>query len=91
MMAAMFGRTSLVELLLRRGADPHARDIQGLSVAQAARLMGASEAAELLERQTGQVGDAGGGGRETDCRSIPHHPEQDNDADNAHIVMLRGR
>lgn len=49
MMAAMFNRTQIVELLLKRGADLSARDVNGLSVADAARLMGAGDTAALIE------------------------------------------
>jgi ankyrin repeat protein len=49
MMAAMFGRTEMVTLLLGRGADLHARDVNGLSLVDAARLMGADETASQLE------------------------------------------
>ena len=50
MMAAMFNRTGMVELLLARGANLHARDVNGLSVADAARLMGAADTAAQLDR-----------------------------------------
>jgi hypothetical protein len=39
----------MVTLLLGRGADLHARDVNGLSVVDAARLMGADETASQLE------------------------------------------
>lgn len=55
MMAAMFNRTELVELLLARGANPQARDSRGLSVLDAARIMGAPDTAALLEQKLGQA------------------------------------
>lgn len=48
MMAAMFNRTQMVELLLERGADLYATDVNGLSVADAAQLMGAEDTAAQL-------------------------------------------
>jgi hypothetical protein len=50
MVAAMFNRTEIVELLLAHGADIHARDAQGLSAEAAARAMGAPDTPEQLAR-----------------------------------------
>ena len=58
MMAAMFNRTELVDLLLERGADLQARDAQGLSALDAARQMGAADTAAQLERRLEQAGQA---------------------------------
>jgi ankyrin repeat protein len=49
MMAAMFGRADLADLLLDRGADLHARDAAGLGIPDAARLMGATDLAAALQ------------------------------------------
>ena len=43
-MSALFNRIEMVELLLSRGADPHARD----AALNSAELMGTSETAEQL-------------------------------------------
>lgn len=50
MIAAMFNRVDIMELLRQRGADLCARDEQGLSALRAAETMGADDAAELLRR-----------------------------------------
>jgi uncharacterized protein len=50
MVAAMFNHTQLVDLLLAYGANLHARDVRGLSVADAARVMGARATAAQLDR-----------------------------------------
>lgn len=55
MMAAMFNRTEMVGWLLSRGANLHARDVGGLSVADAARLMGAQDTAAQLDALLSQV------------------------------------
>jgi len=49
MMAAMFNRADMVTLLLGHGANLYARDVNGLSVVDAARFMGAGETAAQLE------------------------------------------
>ncbi|UBV44735.1 ankyrin repeat domain-containing protein (plasmid) [Deinococcus taeanensis] len=49
MMAAMFGRAEIIEVLLAHGAHLGARDARGMSVADAARLMGAHDTAAELE------------------------------------------
>lgn len=50
--AAMFDRLAVVRLLLEHGADLHHRDAVGLNARQAARKMGAHDAAELLAAAT---------------------------------------
>ena len=52
MMAAMFDRTDLVQALIERGADPHARDASGARALDAARTMGAIHTAQQLETLT---------------------------------------
>ncbi len=49
MLAAMFNRILLVTLLLGHGTDLHAHDVNGLSVMDAARLMGAGATVSHLE------------------------------------------
>lgn len=51
--AAMFDRTDAVALLLGHGAMPDWRDVHGLSAADAARLMGATETPDQLVRDAG--------------------------------------
>jgi hypothetical protein len=43
MMAAMFNRVDVVDLLLERGADLNARTADGLTAIDAARVMGAAD------------------------------------------------
>ena len=50
MMAAMFNRTGLVDLLLERGADLHARAADGVDARAAAAAMGAAETEAQLAR-----------------------------------------
>jgi ankyrin repeat protein len=50
MVAAMFNRTEIVDLLLSRGADVQARDAAGLTAEQLASAMGASDTPEQLAR-----------------------------------------
>ena len=50
MLAAMFNRVEMMEELRQRGADPWARDSEGLDALRAAQKMGAVEAAELIRR-----------------------------------------
>ena len=50
MMAAMFNRTDIVELLIAQGADPDARDASGMSALDAARGMGAADTPTQLAR-----------------------------------------
>ena len=49
MMAAMFNRTAMLELMLAHGGDPHARNAKGLSAKDLALTMGAPETARQLE------------------------------------------
>ncbi|MGF6641548.1 ankyrin repeat protein [Paraburkholderia sp. MM6662-R1] len=49
MIAAMFNRTAIVDLLLAHGADPHARDANGVSAADAAARMGAADTQARLK------------------------------------------
>jgi ankyrin repeat protein len=44
----MFNRLDVIEFLLERGARADLRDATGLSAAEAARRMGADDAAERL-------------------------------------------
>jgi hypothetical protein len=53
MVAAMFDRVAIVEMLLAQGADPCAKDSGGVTAEGAARLMGAKHAPELLARVAG--------------------------------------
>ena len=48
MMAAMFNRTDIVDLLLARGGDPEARDAAGLTARDLAEKMGAADTAARL-------------------------------------------
>ena len=48
MFAAMFNRSEILRLLIERGADPAARDVDGLSALDVARRMGANDTAALL-------------------------------------------
>lgn len=48
-LAAMFNRTEMVDLLLAHHANLHVRDVDGLSVADAARVMGAEQTRLQLE------------------------------------------
>ncbi len=50
MLAAMFNRTAIVDLLLARGANIDARDANGLSALDAARIMGAPDTPTQLAR-----------------------------------------
>ena len=51
MIAAMFNRTDMVELLLAHGADANARDANGVSAADASSRMGAPDTAALLSKK----------------------------------------
>jgi ankyrin repeat protein len=50
MVAAMFNRTDIVDLLIARGANPQARDAGGNSAADAAARMGAADTAAQLSK-----------------------------------------
>ncbi len=49
MIAAMFDRTRIVEYLVSRGANLDATDASGVSAADVAQRMGASQALALLQ------------------------------------------
>ncbi len=53
MMAAMFDRVDLLDLLLARGADPEARDAAGLTARDLADGMGAADTAARLAERAG--------------------------------------
>ncbi len=53
-MAAMFNRIEMLDWLLDLGADPSLRDASGASAADAARVMGASDAAARLDALASQ-------------------------------------
>ena len=48
MMAAMFNRTEIVDYLLAQGADPHAKDANGVTALAAAQTMGAADTVAQL-------------------------------------------
>ena len=50
MVAAMFNRTELVDLLLAHGADPDRRDAGGQTAAEMAQAMGAPDTPGQLAR-----------------------------------------
>ena len=50
MIAAMFNRLAIIDLLLSRGAAFDARDADDLTAERAAEIMGADEAAAKLAR-----------------------------------------
>ncbi len=50
MIAAMFNRTEMVDLLLAHGADPDLRDGAGLTAAEMAQSMGATDTPGQLAR-----------------------------------------
>ncbi len=45
MMAAMFNRVEVVDYLISKGADPQAKDANGVTALDAARTMGAVDTA----------------------------------------------
>lgn len=49
MIAAMFNRVEIMQLLRAHGADPWVRDGSGLNALEATRHMGAEQAAQLLQ------------------------------------------
>ncbi|MNL67848.1 Ankyrin repeats (3 copies) [compost metagenome] len=53
MMAAMFNRVEVVDYLVSKGADPKAKDANGITALEAARTMGASDSVAQLEKLLG--------------------------------------
>jgi len=53
MMAAMFNRTAIVDYLIGKGADPKAKDANGITALDAARTMGAVDTTAQLEKILG--------------------------------------
>lgn len=53
MMAAMFNRVAIIDYLISKGADPKAKDANGITALDAARTMGATDAVALLEKLSG--------------------------------------
>jgi len=53
MMAAMFNRTPIIDYLVSKGADPKAKDANGITALDAAKTMGATEAVAQLEKLLG--------------------------------------
>ena len=52
MVAAMFNRVEIAELLLAHGADPNARDARGFTAQDSAEIMGAADTPAQLARAT---------------------------------------
>lgn len=50
MIAAMFNRTEIMDLLIAHGADPKARDASGVTAMDAAGRMGAGDAQAHLKK-----------------------------------------
>jgi len=50
MMAAMFNRVEIVDYLIGQGADPKAKDANGVTALDAARTMGAVDTTAQLEK-----------------------------------------
>jgi uncharacterized protein len=55
MIAAMFNRVDIVEMLIARGANPSAQDGAGNTAFDVANGMGASDAAAWLARASGRT------------------------------------
>jgi ankyrin repeat protein len=53
MMAAMFNRTAIVDYLIGKGADPKAKDANGITALDAAKTMGAVDTTAQLEKILG--------------------------------------
>jgi ankyrin repeat protein len=53
MMAAMFNRVEIVDYLISKGADPKAKDANGVCALDAARTMGAVDTTAQLEKLLG--------------------------------------
>jgi ankyrin repeat protein len=58
MLAAMFNRTGIVDLLLAHGADPERRDAAGATAADLARQMGAVDTPAQLAAAAQPANDA---------------------------------
>lgn len=55
MMAAMFNRCDVVDLLLRQGARADARDAGGLTAFDVARIMGAPDTPQQIAATLGTI------------------------------------
>jgi ankyrin repeat protein len=53
MMAAMFNRVEVVDYLIGKGADPKAKDANGVSALDAAKTMGAVDTTAQLQKLLG--------------------------------------
>ena len=53
MMAAMFNRTEIIKYLVSKGADPKAKDANGITALDAAKTMGANDSIALLNELLG--------------------------------------
>ncbi|MNZ45255.1 Ankyrin repeats (3 copies) [compost metagenome] len=53
MMAAMFNRPAIVDYLISQGADPKAKDANGITALEAARTMGATDTTAQLQKLLG--------------------------------------
>ena len=53
MMAAMFNRVAIIDYLISKGADPQAKDANGITALDAAKTMGATDAVAQLEKLAG--------------------------------------
>jgi ankyrin repeat protein len=53
MVAARFNRTAIMELLIAHGANPNARDANGVTAGDAAARMGAGDAQARLKELGG--------------------------------------
>ena len=49
----MFNRGEIIDYLISKGADPKAKDANGITALDAARTMGATEAVAQLEKLLG--------------------------------------
>ncbi|MNR50786.1 Ankyrin repeat protein [compost metagenome] len=53
MMAAMFNRVEVVDYLISKGADPKAKDANGITALDAAKTLGATDTIAQLEKLLG--------------------------------------
>jgi ankyrin repeat protein len=53
MMAAMFNRVAIVDYLISKGADPKAKDANGVTALDAAKTLGATDTIAQLEKLLG--------------------------------------